>query len=148
MTKTTFATVEDHQRAAQEWFVVDASKHVLGRMAVRIAEVLMGKDKPLYTPHISVGAGVIVINAEKVGVTGQKRETRVYTRWTGHVGGQREETLGQLLEHDPEKLIKNTVRRMLPKNRIARDMLRRLKVYRDANHPHVAQQPKELLIER
>ncbi|MCA8981527.1 MAG: uL13 family ribosomal protein, partial [Planctomycetes bacterium] len=74
--------------------------------------------------------------------------TRVYTRWTGHIGGQREETLGQLLEHDPEKLIKTTVRRMLPKNRIARDMLRLLKVYRDANHPHGAQQPKELVIER
>ncbi|MBK8977967.1 MAG: 50S ribosomal protein L13 [Planctomycetes bacterium] len=144
MTKTTFATIEDHQRATTEWYVVDASKHVFGRMASRIAEVLMGKNKPLYTPHISVGAGVIVINAERIGVTGQKRDTRVYTRWTGHVGGLREATLGERIEHEPEKLLKEAVRRMLPKTRLGHDMLRRLKVYRGSEHPHAAQRPVEM----
>lgn len=146
MTKTTLATTEDHVRAASQWHVVDASNHTLGRMAVRIASALMGKDNPLYTAHINVGCGVIVINAEKVGVTGNKRERRIYTRWTGYVGGLREESLGERLESNPEKLIKDAVRRMLPKNRIGRDMLRRLKVYRGAEHPHVAQQPAELHI--
>jgi large subunit ribosomal protein L13 len=148
MTKTTLATVEDHRQAANQWFLVDASNHTLGRMAVRIAAVLMGKDKPLYTPHISVGSGVIVVNAEKVGVTGTKRDRRIYTRWTGYVGGLREESLGERLESNPEKLIKDAVRRMLPKNRIGHDMLRMLKVYRGPEHPHVAQKPVDLQFPR
>ena len=146
MTKTTFATLDDHRQAVSQWYVVDASQHTLGRMAVRIAEVLMGKDKPLYTPHIGVGAGVIVLNAGKVGVTGNKRDSRVYTRWTGYVGGLREETLGERLESNPEKLIKDAVRRMLPKNRMGRSMVRRLKVYAGSEHPHVAQTPADLRI--
>jgi large subunit ribosomal protein L13 len=148
MTKTTLATVEDHRQAAAQWYVIDASNHTLGRMAVRIAEVLMGKDKPLYTPHISVGSGVIVLNAEKVGVTGNKRDRRIYTRWTGYTSGLRSESLGERLESNPEKLVKDAVRRMLPKNRIGHDMLRQLKVYRGAEHPHVAQRPVELKIPR
>lgn len=146
MTKTTFATLDDHRKAADEWYVVDASEHVLGRMASRVAEVLMGKHKPNYTPHISVGAGVIIVNAEKVGVTGAKRDTRVYTRWTGYVGGLREATLGERLENDPEKLVKAAVRRMLPKSRMGRAMLRRLKVYRGPEHAQVAQRPVKLEI--
>ena len=148
MTKTTFATLDDHRAAIAQWFVVDASNHTLGRMAVRIAEVLMGKDQPLYTPHISVGRGVVVVNAEKVGVTGNKRERRIYTRWTVYPGGLREESLGDRLESNPEKLIKDAVRRMLPKNRIGHDMLRLLKVYRGSNHPHAAQNPVELVVPR
>lgn len=146
MTKTTFATLDDHRKAASEWYVVDASNHTLGRMCVRISEVLMGKDKPLYTPHVSVGSGVIVVNAEKVGVTGTKRDRRIYTRWSGYPGGLKEESLGERLEANPEKLIKDAVRRMLPKNRIGHDMLRQLKVYRGAEHPHAAQNPTELAI--
>lgn len=146
MTKTTFATMDDHRQTAGEWYLVDASNHTLGRMAVRIAEVLMGKHKPLYTPHISVGSGVIVINAEKVGVTGTKRDRRIYTRWSGYPGGLKEETLGERLESNPEKLLKDAVRRMLPKNRIGHDMLRRLKVYRGPNHAHLAQRPADLQI--
>ena len=146
MTKTTFATLDDHRQAAGQWFVIDASNYTLGRMAVRIAEVLMGKDKPLYTPHINVGSSVVVVNAGKVGVTGNKRDRRVYTRWTGYTGGLRSETLGERLDSNPEKLIKDAVRRMLPKNRIGHEMIRRLKVYRDAVHPHVAQSPVELKI--
>ncbi|MFO1051843.1 MAG: 50S ribosomal protein L13 [Planctomycetota bacterium] len=148
MTKTTFATLDDHRKAAGEWYIVDASEHVLGRMAVRIAEALMGKDKPLYTPHISVGVGVVVINAERVIVTGEKKENREYTHWSGYTGGLKRETLGERLESNPAKLIKDAVRRMLPKNRQGAAMIARLKVYRGAEHPHVAQQPKPLTIPR
>jgi large subunit ribosomal protein L13 len=146
VTKTTLATLADHRAALEEWYVVDASKHTLGRMAVRIATVLMGKHKPLYSPNISVGSGVIVTNAGRVGVTGRKRETREYTRVTGYVGNQKRFTLGEALENDPELLIKLAVRRMLPKNRYGREALRRLKVYRGAEHPHTAQKPQELKI--
>lgn len=93
MTHTTFASEADHQAAMAKWFVVDASKHVLGRMSVRIAEVLMGKHSPLYTPHLSVGVGIIVINASKVGITGDKRSTRTYTRYTGYPGGLKKSSL-------------------------------------------------------
>lgn len=146
MTKTTFATLEDHRRAAAEWYLVDASEHVLGRMAARIAEVLMGKHDPRYTPHVNIGAGVIVVNSDRIGVTGSKKRTRVYTRWTGYVGGLRSATLGERLERESDKLLKDAVRRMLPKNRIGREMLRRLKVYRGPEHPHTAQNPTKLEI--
>lgn len=148
MTKTTFATLEDHRQAMTEWYIVDASKHVLGRMAVRIAEVLMGKNKPLYTPHLSVGSGVIVINASRVRTTGKKREERVYKQWSGYPGGLHERTLGDYLDNNPAELINRTVRRMLPKNRIGRDMLRRLKVYGGPEHDQIAQKPVELNIGR
>lgn len=147
MTRTTFATTADHAQAMGSWYVVDASQHVLGRMAVRIAEVLMGKHKPLYTPHIGVGEGVIVLHAGRVRLTGQKRDRKVYRHYTGHVGGLRERTMADLLERHPEKLVKDAVRRMLPKNRIGREMLRRLKVYSGGDHPHMAQQPRPLPIE-
>ena len=120
MTKTTFATLDDHRQAMTEWYIVDASKYVLGRMAVRIAEVLMGKNKPLYTPHLSVGAGVIVINASRVRTTGKKREDRVYRHWSGYAGGLHERTLGEYLDTNPAELINLTVRRMLPKTRMGR----------------------------
>jgi large subunit ribosomal protein L13 len=144
MTKTTLATRDDHTRAMRTWHVVDASQHVLGRMAVRIATVLMGKHRPDYTPHLSVGEGVIVVNAAKAVVTGNKREGKTYRRYTGHVGGLKEQTLEDFLARDPEKLIKTVVRRMLPKNRMGRDMLRHLKVYPGPDHPHQAQKPTPL----
>lgn len=146
MTRTTFATQDQHREAMNEWFIVDASKHVLGRMAVRIAEVLMGKHKPLYTPHLSVGSGVVVINAGKAITTGQKAETRVYTRWSGYPGGLKTRTLGEYLEENPEELIKNAVKRMLPKTKMGHNMLRRLKVYAGAEHEQVAQKPVVLEI--
>ena len=146
MTKTTFATQQDHDEAMRQWFVVDASKHVLGRMAVVIAETLMGKRTPLYTPHVNVGKGVIVVNARRVGVTGAKKQGRVYRRYSGYPGGLKETTLGELREENPVELITLAVRRMLPKSRLGRAMLRRLKVYAGADHPHVAQQPKPLAI--
>ena len=146
MTKTTFATRDDHARATRSWHVVDASQHVLGRMAVRVAEVLMGKHSPLYTPHMNVGEGIIVINAAKARVTGNKREGKVYRHYSGYVGGLKEHTLEELLARHPERVIKTVVRRMLPKNRIGREMLGRLKVYAGAEHPHRAQKPAELKV--
>src|SRR5690606_9690043 len=123
-------------------------EHVLGRMAARIAEVLMGKHTPLYTPHLNVGAGVIVIHAEKVGITGEKRDRRVYRHYTGYPGGSRSRTLQERLDSHPEELVKDAVRRMLPKTALGRDMLRRLKVYKGGTHPHTAQRPERLVIPR
>jgi len=144
MTKTTFATIEDHAKAVRTWYVVDASQHVLGRMAVKIAEVLMGKHTPLYTPHISVGAGVIVVNASQAVVTGNKLQGRVYRHYTGYIGGLKEKTMQECLEDNPERLVKTVVRRMLPKNRMGNDILRRLKVYAGPAHEHAAQKPTPL----
>ena len=146
MTQTTFATRDDHARATRTWYIVDASQHVLGRMSVRVAEVLMGKHLPLYTPHISVGEGVIVINAAKARVTGNKRDRKVYRHYSGYVGGLKENTFEDLIARNPERLVKAAVRRMLPKNLISKQMLGRLKVYAGADHPHQAQKPVELKI--
>jgi large subunit ribosomal protein L13 len=144
MARTTFATKQDHEQAMGTWYVVDASKHVLGRMATTIATVLMGKHRPNYTPHVLVGDGVVVLNARQLVVTSNKLEREIHTRWSGYPGGLKEESMGRLLDRNPELLIKNAVRRMLPKNRIGRQMLARLKVYAGADHPHSAQQPKPL----
>lgn len=141
MTKTTFATEADRHAAMNTWRVVDASGQILGRLATEIATVLMGKHSPRYTPHMLVGEGVIVLNAGQVKFTGNKGETREYTYWTGYPGGLRTVTLGDYRAEAPEELIRLAVRRMLPKNRIGEAMLRRLKVYAGAEHPHVAQKP-------
>ena len=144
MTKTTFATIEDRDKAMDSWLIIDASEYVLGKMAVSIAEILMGKHKPLYTPHMQVGDGVIVINAQKVRVTGSKKQKRSYLFYSGWPGGLKEKTMGDLLERKPDELIKLAVRRMLPKTRLAKHMLKRLKVYGGAEHPHAAQQPQPI----
>jgi large subunit ribosomal protein L13 len=123
------------------WRVVDASGQTLGRMAAQIATVLMGKHRADYTPHMLVGEGVIVINADKVKVTGNKANTREYTYYTGYPGGLRRVPLGDYLEHASDQLVRLAVRRMLPKNRLARRMISRLKVYRGSSHPHQAQKP-------
>ena len=139
MTKTTFATVEKNHEAMNTWHVIDANGKTLGRMATEIATILMGKHRPDYTPHILVGEGVIVTNADKIKLTGNKANTRVYTFYTGHPGGLREKVLGEYMESAPEEVVRLAVRRMLPKNRIARRMISRLKVYRGEAHPHAAQ---------
>ena len=144
MNETTFATAADHRAAMNTWHLVDASEHILGRMAVAIATVLMGKHKPIYTPHINIGEGVIVINARRVNTTGDKRNKRQYRHYSGYPGGLKYKTLGDYLEQKPEELIKLSVRRMLPKTRMGRQMLKRLKVYRGAEHPHGAQNPRAL----
>ena len=144
MTKTTFATVEKNHEAMNTWRVIDATGKTLGRMATEIATILMGKHRPDYTPHMLVGEGVVVINASKIRMSGNKANTREYTRYTGYAGGLRTTTMGEYLAHNPEELVTLAVRRMLPKNKLAKRMLSRLKVYPGAEHPHGAQKPKAL----
>lgn len=144
MTKTTLATIATRHAAMNTWHVVDAAGQTLGRMATEIATILMGKHRPDYTPHMLVGEGVIVINAGDIKLTGNKAETREYTYYTGFMGGLRTVKLGDYVERAPEQLIELAVRRMLPKNRLARRMISRLKVYRGAVHPHGAQKPAPL----
>lgn len=141
MTKTTLATVATRHAAMNTWHVVDAAGRTLGRMANEIATMLMGKHRVDYTPYMLVGEGVIVINADKVKVTGKKADTREYTYYTGFPGGLRHVVMRDYLEGAPDKLIRLAVRRMLPKNQLARKMISRLKVYRGAAHPHIAQKP-------
>lgn len=141
MTKTTLATVGTRHAAMSTWHVVDAAGRTLGRMATQIATILMGKHRPDYTPHMLVGEGVIVVNADKVVVTGNKAETREYTYYTGFPGGLRHVKLADYLAKAPDELVRLAVRRMLPKNRLARKMFSRLKVYRGPLHPHRAQKP-------
>ena len=141
MTKTTLATAGTRHAAMNTWHVVDAAGRTLGRMATDIATILMGKHRTDYTPYMLVGEGVIVVNAEKVKLTGNKAETREYTYYTGFPGGLRHVKLADYLAKAPEQMVRLAVRRMLPKNRLARRMISRLKVYRGAAHPHEAQKP-------
>ena len=129
------------QDVETRWYLYDASEHVLGRMAAQIAMQLMGKDRPTYTPNQLNGAHVVVVNAKNVVVTGKKAEQNVYKHYTGYAGGLRETAFAHVKENRPEKIVREAVRRMLPKNRIGRDMLRNLKVYGEAEHPHAAQAP-------
>jgi large subunit ribosomal protein L13 len=127
----------------QQWWVVDASDKVLGRLATEIAMVLMGKHRPTYTPHVDTGDYVIVVNAEKVAMTGRKWDQKVYRRYTGYPG-QREESATSLRERHPDRVVREAVRRMLPKNRLSRQMLSKLKIYAGPDHPHQAQQPQSV----
>jgi large subunit ribosomal protein L13 len=126
----------------REWFVLDAEGKTLGRMAARIATILRGKHKPIYTPHVDCGDFVIVVNADKVSVTGQKLDQKMYYRHSGYPGGLSEITLRKQLQIHPERVIEAAVRGMLPKNRLGRKMFKKLKVYAGPGHPHEAQQPK------
>jgi large subunit ribosomal protein L13 len=139
--KTYQANAQDRER---DWCVVDAEGRTLGRLATQIANVLRGKHKPTYTPHVDVGDFVIVVNAEKIAVTGDKREKKLYWRHSGYPGGIRSRTLGDLLEKRPEEVIRKAVKGMLPRNRLARAQLRKLKVYAGPEHPHQAQKPEQL----
>ncbi len=129
----------------RRWYVVDARDQVLGRLAVRIATVLMGKHKPTYTPHVDTGDFVVVLNAGKVKVTGtRKKQQVVYQRYSGYPSGLREITMETMLQRHPERVLEYAVRRMLPKNALARKMLSKLKLYAGDQHPHQAQQPEPL----
>lgn len=139
--KTVSAREQDIQR---EWFVVDAQGQTLGRLASRIATMLRGKHKPIYTPHVDCGDFVIVVNAQKIHVTGQKLNQKKYYRHSGYPGGLREISLRDQLQKFPNRVLEAAVRGMLPKNRLGRQMFKKLKVYPGPNHPHVAQQPKAL----
>lgn len=128
----------------RKWYVVDASGCILGRLASFVAGRLRGKHKPIYTPHVDTGDHMIVINANKVALTGKKWNEKLYYRHSGYVGGLKSMTAKQLLQKRPEDLVIRAVRGMLPKNRLGRNMLKKLKVYAGPEHPHVAQQPERL----
>jgi large subunit ribosomal protein L13 len=142
--RTYVATPATRER---DWLVVDATGQTLGRLASRIADTLRGKDKPEYTPHVDVGDFVIVVNSEKIAVTGRKREQKLYHRHSGYPGGLRQRTLGDMLERRPEEVIRMAVKGMLPRNRLGRAQLRKLKVYAGPDHPHAAQKPRQMEVE-
>jgi len=127
-----------------KWHVVDATDQVLGRLAARVSLIIQGKHKPTYTPHVDTGDFVVVVNADKVKVTGRKAEVLEYQTYSRYPGGQRTYTYKRMAELHPEKLVELAVRRMLPKNKMGRNILGKLKVYKGDKHPHSAQQPKEL----
>ena len=126
----------------REWYVVDASGQTLGRLATRIATILKGKHKPIYTPHDDCGDFVVVINADKIQVTGRKMEHKFYYSHSGYPGGLKQISLRDQLDKHPDRVIQSAVRGMLPKNRLGRQMIKKLKVYASPDHPHQAQQPK------
>jgi len=130
----------------REWFVVNAEGKRLGRMASEIAVLLQGKHKPIYTPHVDTGDYVIVVNAEKIVLTGQKWDKKLFQRHSGYIGGLKEMTYRRLIERRPTVPVREAVRRMLPKSKLGKRMLRKLKVYEGPIHPHAAQQPTELEI--
>ena len=142
--KTYVATPATRQR---DWYVVDAEGRTLGRLATRIADALRGKRKPEYTPHIDTGDFVVVVNAEKIVVTGSKLESKRYYRHSGYPGGLRSRTLAEMLERRPEEVIRKAVKGMLPRNRLGRAQLTKLKVYAGPDHPHAAQQPQPFELE-
>ncbi|HET7171307.1 MAG TPA: 50S ribosomal protein L13 [Gaiellales bacterium] len=129
---------------ARTWYVVDAEAQTLGRLATQIAGVLRGKGKPAYTPHVDTGDFVVVVNAEKIRVTGNKLDQKVYYRHSGYPGGLRERTLREQLDRRPEEVLRRAVRGMLPKNKLASAQLRKLKIYSGPEHPHTAQSPVPL----
>ncbi|MEZ4606180.1 MAG: 50S ribosomal protein L13 [Deinococcales bacterium] len=129
-----------------DWLIVDAEGQTLGRLATKIASVLRGKHKPSFTPNQLCGDFVIVVNAEKVALTGNKLQDKIYTRYTGYQGGLKKTPAGEMLAKQPYKVIEHAVWGMLPKNRLGRKMIRRLKVYAGSQHPHDAQQPKEMKV--
>ena len=139
--KTFTAKNETVQR---DWYLVDAEGKTLGRLAVELARRLRGKHKPVYTPHVDTGDYLVVVNAEKLVVTGNKLAAKVDHRFTGYIGNLTTETLAQALERHPERVIETAVKGMLPKNPLGRAMYRKLKVYKGSEHPHAAQQPQKL----
>ncbi len=142
----TYTTKKDD--IERQWFVVDATDQTLGRMSSQIASILRGKHKPIFSPHMDTGDYVIVVNAEKIHVTGNRLDEKMYHHHSGYPGGLRSRTLRQMLASKPEEVIYEAVRRMLPKNNLGRHMLKKLKVYAGPEHPHEAQQPAALELEK
>jgi large subunit ribosomal protein L13 len=141
--KTFSAKLSDIER---DWYIVDAKDKVLGRLASEISMILRGKRKPIFTPHMDTGDFVIVVNAEKVKLTGKKLTDKKYYSHTGYPGGLKETTAGKLLNEKPERVLISAVRGMLPKNRLGRQLIKKLKIYSGPEHPHTAQNPKVLNI--
>ncbi|MEM9284190.1 MAG: 50S ribosomal protein L13 [Verrucomicrobiota bacterium] len=141
--KTFSAKAEELER---KWYVIDAEKQVLGQVAVAAAKLLRGKDKPLFTSHVDCGDHVVVINADKVRLTGNKEDQKIYTSYSGYVGGQKRESVSHLRERRPELIVERAISGMIPHNRLGRQILKKLRVYAGAEHPHEAQdvQPYEL----
>ncbi len=128
----------------KKWYLIDAEGQTLGRMATRIADILRGKDKPIYTPHMDTGDFVVVINAEKVVVTGKKAQQKEYQRYSGYPGGLKKIPYRRMLQTHPERIVEHAVRGMIPHNRLGRAIIKKLKVYAGPKHPHEAQQPELL----
>ena len=139
--KTWNAKTDEVER---RWYVVDAEGQTLGRLATRIADTLRGKRKPEYTPHVDTGDFVVVVNAEKIAVTGKKREQKIYYRHSGYPGGLRERTFAEELERRPTEVLRKAVKGMLPRNRLSRAQITKLKIYAGPEHPHSAQAPQPL----
>lgn len=145
MSKLHFTTKHANAATVQHnWYVVDGTNQTVGRMCARIAAVLRGKNKAYYTPHVDCGDYIIVTNCDKVKFTGNKLDEKMYDRYSGYPGGRREEVAKDLLKRRPEVIVERAVKGMLPKNRLGRQLYKKLFVYADAAHPHTAQQPKEL----
>ncbi len=140
--RTTF--MQTNESVERKWYVVDATELVLGRMATDVAVVLKGKHKPTFTPHIDGGDYVIIVNAEKVALTGNKWADKKYYRHSGYAGGLKTRTATEMLEKQPQKIVEKAIRGMLPKGKLGDDMYRRLYVYVGPNHPHAAQKPESL----
>jgi large subunit ribosomal protein L13 len=136
--RTYMAKKESVQR---KWYVIDASDQVLGKLAVAVTKLLMGKNKPTFTPHVDCGDFVIVVNAEKVKLTGNKAQTKTYESYSGYPGGRRVRTFEHMIRQRPTEVVRQAVRKMLPKNKLGRQILRKLKIYRDSSHKHEAQEP-------
>ncbi len=132
------------EQTEHKWLLVDADGLILGRMAAKIAPILMGKTKPIYTPHVDTGDYVIVVNADKIRVTGKKAQTKQYDYYTHYPGGRKVVSFADMMAKKPEKVIELAVRRMLPKNKLGRKMLKKLKVYRGDQHEHQAQKPEKI----
>ncbi len=130
----------------QNWYVIDADGAVLGRLATQVAQRLRGKHNPHFTPHVDTGDWVIVINADKIALSGRKMDQKIYYRHSGYIGGLKQVKAKELLEKKPEELVRSAVKGMLPKNRLGRQLFKKLKVYAGDAHPHEAQQPKTLTI--
>ena len=135
-------TIPNSESVERTWYVIDAEDVVLGRLATRVATVLRGKHKPTFAPHVDTGDYVVVVNAAKVQLTGNKEAAKEYYRYSGYAGGLKVRTAGQLREEDPERIITQAVKGMLPKNRLAREVIAKLKVYGGAEHPHGGQKPQ------
>lgn len=143
MTKTFLPSKESLE---PKWYVIDAADQRLGRLATEVARIMRGKNKPIYTPHLDTGDFVIIINAEKIQVTGKKRTQKIYRRHSGRPGGMKTETFDKLQARIPERIIEEAVKGMLPKNSLGRQLFTKLKIYAGPNHPHQAQMPETLTI--
>jgi len=139
--KTYSAKAEEIERT---WYVVDAEGKTLGRLATEVARILRGKHKPIYTPHVDTGDFVIIVNAEKIRVTGKRLDQKMYYRHSGYMGGLKETSLRTMLDKHPERVLQHAVKGMMPKNRLGRQMYKKLKVYAAPDHPHAAQKPLPL----